>query len=95
MYSNDHTFVSRYGIDIANITPEQTKDLVNIYNPIIKKKESVKSGSNKGAKDDLDVLLLHPLEVLLIKDAIGHLFKNTDNTYFTYNKKDTHIHMYI
>jgi hypothetical protein len=73
IYKNSDTFVTRYGINVANMLPEQSNELVKIYNPLIDKKGSVKSkGSNKSAKDDQDILL-HPLEVFLIRDAIHDL----------------------
>ena len=76
IYAHKDNAVARYGINIS-------EELAKICNPIeekmIEKKGAKSKASSKSAKDEQDIPL-HPLEVLLIKDAIGHLSKNTGNT---------------
>ena len=73
MYVHQGNAVVRYGINIS-------EELAKVCNPVEEKKVVAKSkASSKSAKDEQDIPL-HPLEVLLIKDAIGHLSKNNDNT---------------
>lgn len=74
-YRTDSNAVIRFGINVADMTSAQTQELVQIYSPlpVLEKSGSVKSkGSSRGSKDSQDTLrALHPLEALLISDAIG------------------------
>jgi len=80
LYQDTYVFkdngIIRYGIN----TSEKLKEIcVSIEEKDIEKKESKSKASSKSAKDEQDVQL-HPLEVLLIKDAIYHLCnKDTSN----------------
>lgn len=74
-YVHKDNAIVRYGI---NVSEELIKVCFPIEEKMVKKKEGVKSkASSKSAKDEQDISL-HPLEVLLIKEAVSHL-SSADN----------------
>lgn len=75
----------RYGINTIGLKPEQVKDLINIFIPIeqkVKGSQSIKSGgtgsTKSSGKDNKKDIMLTPLEIIILKDAIEHI-KSEDN----------------
>jgi hypothetical protein len=80
VYANDTgNSVTRFGINVASMTEEQSADLASIYTIAVETEGSLKSGrsgnsSKKSKQSEKDqIKMLHPLEVLILQDAIDHL----------------------
>jgi hypothetical protein len=82
VFSNEGNEVVRCGIDITNINPKQTKELTEIYTPVAKEgsKATSKKSDKISVKNSEKDILLHPLEILLIQDAVNYLQKGISKT---------------
>jgi len=84
-YTNEKSTITRFGINAAHFTDEQSDELAKIYTRTEAPKGSVKStGSkkSKSAKSQIEEVshMLTPLEVVLIRKAMKHCEETNQNT---------------
>jgi len=73
IYANSSHEVHRFGIDVGELSAQDAGELVAIHDKTL----AIKGASTKGSrasKKNMDLPhMLHPMEVVLVKDAIGYL----------------------